>query len=359
LQLADVMVDCKQKSHRKDTYMPKKEPMPEGRARGGVARANKLTDVQRKEIAQRGAAARWGKGEMNQAICASGDTPLRLAGVELDAYVLDDVAQTRVLSQAGYLQALGRNKRAAKRGDEVPPMLQGAAFEPFLTPELLKAVQPVEFRTPSGLVANGYRAETLPLVCEVYLKARDAGTLAPNQKRIAVQADVLMRGLATLGIIALVDEVTGFQHFREQNALAKILERFVTEELRPWVSTFPRDYYKGLYKLRGVEYPDTPQMPSYIGHLTNDIVYKRLAPGVLDELKRLTPRTKSGRPKHKLHQRLTANAGYPKLMAHLGSVITIMKLSTDYADFKIKLDKLHPQYGTTMQLPFDDPGFGL
>ena len=60
-------------------------------------------------------------------------------------------------------------------------------------------------------MASGYRAELLPDVCEVYLKAREAGVLPTNQKHVAKQAEILMRGLAHVGIIALVDEATGFQ----------------------------------------------------------------------------------------------------------------------------------------------------
>jgi len=87
---------------------------------------------------------------------------------------------------------------------------------------------------------------------------------------------------------------------------------------------------------------------------TNDIVYRRLAPGVLEELKRVQIRDDEGRPKHKLFQRLTANTGYPKLQEHLGSVVTIMKLSRDWADFRDKLDRIHPRYGEMMRLPFDE-----
>jgi P63C domain len=94
--------------------------------------------------------------------------------------------------------------------------------------------------------------------------------------------------------------------------------------------------------------------------LTNDIVYKRLAPGVLDELRRVTPRDDKGRTKHRYFQRLTTNHGYPRLREHLGSVVTVMKLSKDWQDFIDKLDMLHPRYGETLMLPFaDDDGTGL
>ena len=233
-------------------------------------------------------------------------------------------------------------------------MLQGAKLADFLTPELLQEAQPVAFRLPNGVRASGYRAELLPKVCEVYLKARDKGDLPPNQKRVAAQADILMRALAHVGIISLVDEATGYQDLRPRNALARILEQFIAKELQPWVQTFPADYYEQIFRLRGLDYPHDPvKRPRYFGVLTNDIVYKRLAPGVLEELKRVTPRSESGRPKYKLFQWLTQNKGYPKLQMHLASTVTAMKLSVDWNDFMDKLDRLHPRYGTTLPLPLE------
>jgi P63C domain. len=328
-----------------------------GRAKGGIARAKKLSASERTAIARRGAATRWGNEDLPRAICSSEDTPLLIAGKALDCYVLED--GTRVLSQAGSLRALGRNKRAATRSLEVPPMLQGQAFEPFLTPDIMDKAKPLHFRTPIGSKASGYRAEFLPDVCEIYLKARDAKTLAPNQKRVAIEADILMRGLATVGIIALVDEATGYQEVRAKDALARILEVFIAKELQPWLRTFPTDYYRQLFRLRGLEFPnDSVKRPQYFGILTNDLIYRRLAPGVLEELKNVTERNDKGRPKHKFFQRLSGNLGYPKLRELLGSVVTIMKLSDGWPEFMQKVDRLHPRYGTTLPLPliYEDDG---
>ena len=327
-------------------------PKPQGRARGGVARAKSLTAVQRKEIAMSGAEARWNAGDLPQAICSSEDHPLKIAGTELDAYVLED--GTRVLTQSALLRALGRNPRAATRSATVPPMLQATSLKPFVTAELLEAASPIHFRTPIGTRSNGYRAELLPQICEVYLKARDSHALTPNQKGIAIQADILMRGFATVGIIALVDEATGYQDIRSRQALAEILEQFVDKELQAWIKTFPDDYYREMFRLRRLEFPNgSVKRPQYFGLLTNDIIYKRLAPGVLDELKRVTPRDEAGRTSHRYFQRLTSNLGYPKLREHLGSVVTIMKLSISWDDFMEKLNRLHPRYGETPQLALD------
>ena len=327
-----------------------------GRAKGGKERAKRLSPDERGRIARKAAAARWGR-DIPNAVCGSPDRPLRLADKEIQCYVLED--GTRVLSQANFLEALGRHPKANVRregGEEpIPAILQGKAINPFISKDILEKSRPIRFRTPHGVMASGYRADLLPSVCEVYLKARDAGVLPQNQEHVAKQADILVRGLANVGIIALVDEATGYQHLRAQDALAKILEAFIDKELRAWVQTFPSDFYQQLFRLRGLEFPkDSVRRPQYFGKLTNDIVYRRIAPGVLAKLKEVTPRDEEGRLKHKYFQRLTSNVGYPKLLQHLGSVVSIMKLSPTWQDFTRNLDTLHPRYGDTMPLPLDD-----
>ena len=335
------------------------ETISAGKARGGQARAKKLSASKRSAIAKKAAASRW--EDLPIAVCATSEgRPLRIADIELECYVLED--GMRLLSQAGFLSALGRHRKANVRREKVPAILQGKAISPFICEDTLQKSTPIAFRTPHGIRASGYRAELLPKVCEVYLKARDAKVLPRNQLHVAKQADVLMRGLAHVGIIALVDEATGYQDLRARNALALILEQFIAKELQAWVRTFPDDYYRGMFQLRGLQFPeDNVKRPQYFGMLTNDVVYARLAPGVLDELKKVTPRSATGNLRHKYFQRLTTNIGYPKLREHLGSVVTIMKLSNSWREFMDNLDRLHPRYGHTipMELTFDDDGRGL
>lgn len=332
-------------------------------ARGGIARAKRLTPEERRAIASKAAKARWSE-DLAEPVCGSAEHPLRIGEIEIECYVLKD--GTRVITQATFLRALGRHPNANVRreggAEPLPPILQGKAINPFISEETRAKSSPIAFRHPAtGFRASGYNAELLPEVCEIYLKARDAGVLPSNQVHVARQAEVLVRGLARVGIIALVDEVTGYQEVRARDALTKILEAFIDKELQAWVPTFPDDFYRELFRLRGLVFPkSTVKRPQYFGGLTNDIVYKRLAPGVLEELKRVTPRTESGRLKHKYFQRLTTNVGYPKLREHLGSVVTLMKISRNWEDFVIKLDTIHPRVGDTIPLPFDPhDGTGL
>ncbi|PYR87940.1 MAG: hypothetical protein DMF84_30280 [Acidobacteria bacterium] len=323
-------------------------------AKGGKARAKRLTKQQRSEIARTAATARW--AESTPRATHSGE--LKLGNATIPCAVLED--GTRVLTQVEFMMALGRNPRPmSARGSEfehVPSILRGKAINPFIPQDLLDSSRPIKFITPSGNSALGFRAEILPKVCDVYLKAREAGALPPNQQHIAAQAEILVRALAHLGILALVDEATGFQDARARDALAKILEEFVAKELRKWVSTFPADYYKELFRLRRWRFPDLPRdqqkRPVMAGKITNDVVYARLAPGVRAELHRLTPRDEKGRLKHKLFQRLTENVGHPKLREHLSAVVVVMKLSSDWDSFMRNLDHVLPKYAD-MPL-FDD-----
>jgi len=105
-----------------------------------------------------------------------------------------------------------------------PPFLAPSNLKPFISKELLGSTTAVPFRTAGGRRGYGYRAELLPKVCAVYLEARDAGELLPSQQHIAERAEILIRGLAAVGIIALIDEATGYQRLREERALAVILE---------------------------------------------------------------------------------------------------------------------------------------
>jgi hypothetical protein len=322
---------------------------------GGKARAASLTKRERSDIARQAAAARW----TDKLHRATHDGTLPLGNAVIPCAVLDD--GTRVLTQKEFMMALGRNpKPMGARSTEfelTPSILRGKAIKPFVSDELLASSRPVRFITRGGTLALGFRAEILPKVCDVFLQAREADALPPNQQHIAKQAEILVRGLAHVGIIALVDEATGYQDARARDALAKILEAFVTKELRKWMSTFPADYYKELFRLQGWSFPtlekDRNKRPMMAGKITNDIVYERLAPGVKEELHRLTPRDQKGRLKQKLFQRLTVDVGSPRLKEHLASVVALMKASDDWDQFMRSLNRALPKWTPNLTFKFE------
>jgi hypothetical protein len=230
-----------------------------------------------------------------------------------------------------------------------------AALQEFISTELRDTLsKPIAYIPPnSGSVAKGVAAEALPQICDVWLKARAKKKLTGEaQLRTAEMAEILVRGLATVGIVALVDEATGYQDMRTRDALARILEKFVAAEMRKWVSTFPPEFYKEMFRLRGWPYrPDSLARPGVVGRYTTDIIYDRLAPGVREEIERTIPRNAEGKPKGKLHSMLTEDHGHPRLKEHLAAVTALMRASSSWDRFMDLVNRAFPRFGDTMSLP--------
>lgn len=327
---------------------------PMGRAVGGQARANKMTAAERSASASKAAKAKAENRKLPIATHGSIEHPLVLGDVDIPCYVLED--GTRVLSLRGLLTGLGVSSGVSKTGENrLVALVESDAIKKNSKTDLAAALKaPIQFLPPhGGRSAYGYQATLLADICEALLAARTAGGLTQTQLAIADQCEVLVRGFARVGIIALVDEVTGYQRDRAKDALARILEAWVAKELQPYIRTFPAEYYEEMFRLRGLPYPPTnPKFrPQYFGVLTNDIVYERLAPGLLEELKRQAVKDEK---KAHLHRRLTQEVGHPRLKEHLASVVTAMKLSTNYPDFITKLNKVHPRFGQTYALTLDE-----
>jgi hypothetical protein len=322
-------------------------------AEGGKKRAERLTKAQLSEIGRKGAVARWAK-TVPMAKYGSTDRPLRLGELEIPCYVLDD--GRRVLIQRGMFTALDMKQGTASKGggDRLSKFIGTKALSGFVTPELAAMItKPVVFSV-NGTLAYGYEATILADVCDAVLAARKAGKLNYQQEHIAEQCEILVRGFARVGIVALVDEATGYQADRARDALAKLLEAYVQKELKPWVRTFPAEYYKHLCRLKGIAYPpENMRLPQWFGRITNNIIYQRLAPGVLEELKKNTPRDEQGRHKHKLFQRLTDEVGHPKLREHLAAVVALLSVARTYGEFEAHLEIVKPKWSAQMRL-FED-----
>ncbi|HEY0834358.1 MAG TPA: P63C domain-containing protein [Azospirillum sp.] len=327
-------------------------------SKGGKARAEALSPDDRQKIARKAAQKRWeGEAEILRATHDSSNHPLMIGGQELPCYVLED--GRRVLSLGGMVRLMGMSGGSASRreGDRLVNFATGKAVSPFISNELLSRMkEPVRFRAPSGgTVATGYEATILPDLCDAVLEARKAGLLRKDQMHIAVQCEILVRALARVGIIALVDEATGYQELRDRKALEEIVNRYITEELRRWTKTFPDDYFTQIFRLKGWRFPSIPtKRPGVLGYYTRDIVYARLAPGVLEELEKKNP-SEGGRRKHKHFQFLTEDYGDPRLREHLTGVIALMKGSRTWDQFRGMLQRVYPKVNSTLELPLDVP----
>jgi hypothetical protein len=335
-----------------------------GAQKGGNARAVSLTKEERQEIARQAAVTRWrGKDELEnsdvrKAICGSPDKPLIIGDIQIQCYVLED--ETRVLTQTGLQRGIGLSTGGGSYGTRrLVKLMDRIASKHMLTLPNLTALSariqnPIEFKLPwGGRPAFGYEATILADICDAILEARKNGLLQKQQEHLADQCEILLRGFARVGIIALVDEVTGYQQIRARTALEQILKRYISEDLQKWVKTFQDEFYYELFRLRNWDYTDITKRPGVAGRLTIDVVYKRLAPKVLEELKRKTPRDDRGRLRNKLFQHLTSDYGHPKLKEHLSAVVALMKASNNWSNFYSMLNRALPQYDNTLPLLLD------
>jgi hypothetical protein len=265
---------------------------------------------------------------------------------------------TRLLTQAGFLGAMGRSTKPKGRSQQVtdglPPFLATKSLKPLITNEIIATTVPISFVTTTGGKALGFKAELLPKVCDLFLEARNLGLLTPQQRSLAESSEMLVRALAKVGIVALVDEATGFQIDRDRDELHRLLSVYLAEERLAWAKRFPDEFYKQVYRLKGWKWPVGKAKTPLLGHITNDIVYERLPDGVLPKLRELNPtQDESRRRKYKHHQFLSEEVEQPDLRDHILQMLPIMRISRDWRTFKRHLDVAFPKRGEQMALELD------
>lgn len=259
---------------------------------------------------------------------------INIGNKELDCAVLND--GTRILTSTAIFKAFDRPRKGRSsesyRLQNVPVFINANNLKPFIDDILGDTNYEVEYHY-GGRNLIGYKADILPMLCDIYLSARDANVLTENQKPLAEVSDILIRSLAKVGITSLIDEATGYQKEREDNELQLLLSKYIAEEFLPWVKTFPDEFYIQMFRLKGWDYKGRLKTP-YAGVLTNYLVYERLPQGVLDELRRLNPIIKNkGYRRYRFHQRLSKEQGYTHLEKHIMIVTTMMKGFDTWEEF--------------------------
>ncbi|MBL9215778.1 MAG: P63C domain-containing protein [Opitutaceae bacterium] len=324
---------------------------------GGKARAESMTQEQLSQSASRAAQARWDVPK------ATHSGVLKIGDMEFPCSVLSN--SERILTQTDFMKGMGMyysgwmaKNRPQDPSAGMPHFLAFKNLEPFIGKHLgdLQSVV-VKYRTESGNVAHGIKAAIIPKICEIWMDAEDAGTLGTRQKQIAQKSKIIIRALAHVGIVALVDESTGYQEVRNKEALQALLDAFLRKEFATWAKRFPDEFYKELFRLRGWEWKKlSTKRPMLVGKLTNDLVYERLAPGILEQLETKNPKDEKGRRAQRHHQWLTDDVGNPALAQHLHAVIAIMRAFPDrgWQAFHDMLDKSFPKRGSVLQLEFID-----
>lgn len=320
-----------------------------GAAKGGNARASTLTPEQRKEISQKAIKTRWSKAkgipieqvgqvsrspEKMQAQIAPIDmTPislfqgeLEIGSVKFSCHVLDN--GKRVIVTREIVRAL-----TGTIGGNLKGYLTTTNIKEYLDIEKI-AEESVVFKIPgTQYEATGYEANLLVDICDAYLKARESNKLTNKQKLLAKQAEIIMRACAKVGIIALIDEATGYQKIRAENALRLKLQAFITDELQEWVRMFPEDFFVQLARLENVHYSPRNR-PIRWGKYVLAFVYAAVDKDVARALKERILNPHKGQ---NLHQ-LLKDYGKEKVIAQIYQVLGIMKTCKTMDEFKQQFD---------------------
>lgn len=251
--------------------------------------------------------------------------------------------------------------------DGLPFFLSAEILNPFISDELRLSTTPIFFRLKSGQRAVGYDALLLPMVCEVYQKLHDSLTkklasgnasevrqakkIYAQYQHIIAACDLLVSGFAQRGIIALVDDATGYQADRARDDALKIVEQYVSPSyLIPWTRRFPHDFFRETYKILGWEYKQgSIKHPQYLGKFIIKYIYDPLPPGVREELQKKLPKNEHGNRRAKLWQALTPDTGIPHLDRQLTAVTTLMEISDDKKTFEHHFQRL---FGRQRILPY-------
>jgi hypothetical protein len=281
---------------------------------------------------------------------------LSIGGAKIPCAVLE--GGKRVLSQQGFLKAIGR-ARAAKGGegasvDEGAAFLRAKNLKPFVSKALAASTRPIVYKPTKGgytprdgvlPIAYGFDAEAFPDVLKVYIAAKKAGKLHPRQEHIAETAEKLLDALPKIGMIALVDEATGYQEERPHDDLQRILEAYVLPEHRPWMKTIPREFTKELYRVWGWD-TSSQRGPRYAGKLTRKFLYEHLPPPVLPELDRVNPPDKkTWQRKAKHHSHLTKEIGLEHFKAQLSGVMALLRASPNKRVFMSLFERAYGRQG--------------
>jgi len=303
------------------------------KVKGGLARAEALTPEERQEIARKAANSRWGKnpGEVPEAI---NEGPLPLGDLQMDSYVLKD--RRRVIHKRGLAKALGMKSEG---GNVFLRTLSRKGLGSVITQKLREKIDsPIIFKTLNGDPAHGYEGSVLIDICDAIWQANKDGRLHSSQAFLATQAEIILRSSAKIGIIALIDEATGYIHDKRKEEYRELYKEFIRIECREWEKEFPDKFFDMIYRLYKLrKNPSARNHPQFFGKFIRKYIYTPLINSngaILEMLDEKNPvvRTGGGR-KYKMFQFLSDQVGLSAFRSHLWQIYGIGSASTSKEAF--------------------------
>jgi len=267
---------------------------------------------------------------------------LEVGDSSLPCYVLED--GRRVFSTRGMLEGLGFASNANPNG-----VFNSKALMPYMLAHNspYDSGNVIEFITDAGLRAKGYDVEKFMDTCHAISEALDSGKLTGRNEIAGLQANAIIRASSKIGIIALVDEATGYQYVRAEDALQFKLKVYLAEEMRSWEKTFPDELWIEFARLTQWDGQPKRNRPRYWGYLVMDLIYRYLDPDIAQYIKDHKPKPRKGQ---NYHQWFNADTGMKRLVEHINRVIGMAQGCDTMDELK---KKMHNRYGgVPIQLDF-------
>ena len=325
---------------------------PQGRARGGRARANAMTPDERTESARKAARARWDAVReetqdhpdfSEDILPAAPDMPvarwrgmLNIVGMDVPCYVLE--TGEKIIGRTSATELL----TGIKGGGALEKYIGVKALEPFINSSLvLERMVPFRLLEVEGLetAVKGLPADLMIEVCQGFVAALQASfdpnsphpKMTDRQREMAIKASMFTSACAKLGLEALIDEATGYQYERAEDALQVKLNAFIADELRAWEKTFPDELWQEFGRLTGWQ-GTLQSRPKWWGKLVIEMVYETLDPDVAIYLKENKPP-----PGVHWHRQLSENIGVRSLVSRCYEVIGMAKECQNMRELREKV----------------------
>lgn len=192
--------------------------------------------------------------------------------------------------------------------------------------------------------------------CRLMSWLRNSDMLNALRLEYAKNCERFMLGLADVGLAAMIDEATGYDKVKKRNEYQDLFKAFIREEHGDWVKEFPDDFFNHLYRVYHCERKGRNH-PQFFAHVITKYIYWPLADSqgaILEKLKEKDPIVQKSGRRYRLHQFLSEVIGKPALRMHIGSITTLLALSSDKGGFKRLFKKRYPKAGDQMEFDFDD-----
>ena len=287
---------------------------------------------------------------------------LELGRVNVDCYVSDN--ELRLISMRGMVKALSGDDHGDT--DRIIAAVPIRSYLNFISMADKneskkttkhsdnadsKAVSFVDLTLPgTTTIAKCITHDGFLDICRAYMFAFANDTLKTDkQKRIAVNCSAILAGCAGIGLMALIDEATGYQQHRANDALQIKIQAYILDELRGWEKAFPDELWEEFGRLTNWDKP-LQHRPKYWEKLVYELIYDALDPDVAEYLKTNKPNPKY---KQNWHQWLSKDFGAKALHIHINQVVGIAKTCDSIIELKEKVAHLFKNKPLQIRVPAD------